>query len=177
MYIPVVTLSKENDTKILEQLKLGFKRTITWNKYRSKITIQPQKNNLKYLIDPTFTNVNRLFVLSFARTNEGGNRDSFLRYYLPNARIKDFNVLIDGERLFNLPVKNEEEAYEKIMDMSNNNDYTTGNLLDLAYFLKNYRFIGNDLSKESKLKDLQPIIFIGKLINTRGAIMIFVIEK
>ena len=63
------------------------------------------------------------------------------------------------------------------MDMSNNNDYTTGNLLDLAYFLKNYRFIGNDLSKESKLKDLQPIIFIGKLINTRGAIMIFVIEK
>ena len=63
------------------------------------------------------------------------------------------------------------------MDMSNNNDYTTGNLLDLAYFLKNYRFIGNDLSKEIKLKDLQPIIFIGKLINTRGAIMIFVIEK
>ena len=90
---------------------------------------------------------------------------------------KDFNVLIDRKSFFNLPVKNEEEAYEKIMDMSNNNDYTTGNLVDLAYFLKNYRFIGNDLSKESKLKDLQQIIFIGKLINTRGAIMIFVIEK
>ena len=136
MYIPVVTLSKENDIKLLEKLKSGFKKTIKWNKYRSQMTIQNNNNNLNYLIDPTFTNVNRLFVLSFARTNEGDNRDSFSHYYLPNARIKDFNVLIDGERLFNLPVKNEEEAYEKIMDMSNNNDYTIANLLDFAYFKK-----------------------------------------
>ena len=63
LYVPVVTLSKENDTKLLEQLKLGFKRTIKWNKYRSQMTIQPQNNNLNYLTDPTFTNVNRLFVL------------------------------------------------------------------------------------------------------------------
>ena len=65
LYVPVVTLSKENDTKLLEQLKSGFKRTIKWNKYRSQMTIQPQNNNLNYLIDPTFANVNRLFVLSF----------------------------------------------------------------------------------------------------------------
>ena len=136
-FILVVTLSKENDIKLLEQLKPGFKRTVKWNKYRSQMTVQSNNNNLNYLIDPTFTNVNRLFVLSFARTNEGDNRDSFSHYYLPNARIKDFNVLIDGERLFNLPVKNEEEAYEKIMDMSNNNDYTNGNLLDFAYFKEN----------------------------------------
>ena len=69
LYIPVVTLSKENDTKLLEQLKLGFKKTIKWNKYRSQMTIQPQNNNLNYLIDPTFTNFNRLFVLPFARTD------------------------------------------------------------------------------------------------------------
>ena len=75
--VPVVTLSKENDTKLLEQLKSGFKRTIKWNKYRSQMTIQPQNNNLNYLIDPTFTNVNRLFVLSFSRNNEGDKRDSF----------------------------------------------------------------------------------------------------
>ena len=74
--------------------------------------------------------------MSFARTNEGGNRDYFLRYYLPNARIKDFNVLTDGESLFDLPVKNEEQAYEKIMNMSNKNDYTIANLLDFAYFKK-----------------------------------------
>ena len=135
--VPVVTLSKENDAKLLERLKLGFKRTIKWNKYRLQITIQPQNNNLNYLIDPTFTNVNRLFVLSFARTNEGDNRDSFSHYYLPNARMKDFNVLIDRESFFDFPVKNEEEAYEKIMDMSNDNDYTTGNLLDFAYLKKN----------------------------------------
>ena len=62
LYVPVVTFSKENDIKLLEQLKSGFKRTI---KYRSQMTIQPQNNNINYLIDPTFTNVNRLFVLSF----------------------------------------------------------------------------------------------------------------
>ena len=63
LYVPVVTLSKENDIKLLEKLKSGFKRTIKWNKYRSQMTIQSQNNNLCYLIDPTFTNVNRLFVL------------------------------------------------------------------------------------------------------------------
>ena len=57
LFVPIVTLSKENDIKLLEQLKTGFKRTIKWNKYRSQITIQPQNNNLNYLIDPTFTNV------------------------------------------------------------------------------------------------------------------------
>ena len=65
LYVPVVTLSKENDIKPSEQLKTGFKRTIKWNKYRSQMMVQPQNNNLKYLIDPTFKNVNRLFVLSF----------------------------------------------------------------------------------------------------------------
>ena len=76
-YVSVVTLSKENDIKLLEQLKSGFKRTIKWNKYRSQMTVQPQNNYLNYLIDPTFTNVNRLFVLSFARTNSGDNRYIF----------------------------------------------------------------------------------------------------
>ena len=65
MCVPVVTLSKENDTKILEQLKSGFKKTTKWNKYRSQMTVQPQNNNWNYLIEPTFTNVNRLFVLPF----------------------------------------------------------------------------------------------------------------
>ena len=138
LYVPVVTLSKENDIKLLEQLKTGFKRTIKWNKYRSQMTTQNNSNNLNNLIDPTFTNVNRLFVLSFERIEENNvkknYRDSFLHYYVPKVQIKDFNVLIDGKSFFDLPVKNEEEAYEKIMEMSNNNDYTTGNLLDFASF-------------------------------------------
>ena len=84
-------------TKLLEQLKLGFKRTIKWNKYRSQMTIQPQNNNLNYLIDPTFTNVNRLFVLSFSRNTNTDSRYSYSNYYTPKVEVKDFNVLIDGK--------------------------------------------------------------------------------
>ena len=105
LYVPVVTLSKENDTKLLEQSKTGFKRTIKWNKYRPQMTVQPQNNNLNCIIDPIFANVNRLFVLSFARTNAGDKRGLFSHYYVPNVRIRDFNVLIDGS-LFDLPVRN-----------------------------------------------------------------------
>ena len=83
------------------------------------MTIQPQNNNLNYLIDPTFTNVNRLFVLSFSRNNNTDKRDSFSDYYVPNVKIKDFNVLNDGKSIFDLPVKNEEETYENIIEMSN----------------------------------------------------------
>ena len=77
------------------------------------MTIQPQNNNLNYLIDPTFTNVNRLFALPFSRNNNTDNRDSLSDYYVPNVNIKDFNVLIDGKCFFGFPVKNEEETYEK----------------------------------------------------------------
>ena len=59
LYVPVVTLSTENDKKLLEQLKSGFKRTIKWNKSRSQVTVQNNNNNLNYLIDPTFTKVSR----------------------------------------------------------------------------------------------------------------------
>ena len=70
LFVPVVTLSKENDTKLLEQLKSGFKRTMKWNKYRSQMTVQNNNNNLNYLIDSTFTNLNRLFFLSLERIEE-----------------------------------------------------------------------------------------------------------
>ena len=115
LYVPVVTLSKENDKKLLEQLKSGFKRTVKWNKYRSQITIQSNNNNLNYLIDPTFTKVKRLFVLSFARIARENDitkdyRDSFSSCYVPYVETKDFNVLIDGKCVFDLPVKNKEEA-------------------------------------------------------------------
>ena len=71
--------------------------------------------------------------------------------------------MIDGKSFFDSPVKNEEEAYEKNIEMSWNNDYTTGNLLYFAYFKENYRLIATDLSKQTKLNDPQQINFIGKL--------------
>ena len=82
MHVPVVTLSAENDNKLLEQLKTGFERTIKWNKYRSEMSNQTKNNNLNYLIDPTFTYVNRLFVLTFE--NEDG-RTFFSKYYVPKV--------------------------------------------------------------------------------------------
>ena len=177
LYVPVVTLSKEDDIKLLEQLKTGFKRTIKWNKYRSQMSIQPQNNNLNYLIDPTFTSVNRLFVLSFPRNNNTDSRYSYSNYYVPKVKVNHFNVLIDGKRFFVLSVKNDEEAYEKIIDMSSNSDYTTGNLLDYAYYKKHYRFTTIDLSKQTKLKDLQQINFIGTFLRNTGATMFFILEK
>ena len=79
---------------------------------------------------------------------------------------------------FDLPVKNEEEAYKKIIEMSNNNDYATGNLLDFAYLKKNYRLIAIDLNKQTNLKDPRQINFIGKVGNQdHGATMFFIIEK
>ena len=74
--------------------------------------------------------------MSFTRNNAGNNRDSFSNYFVSNIEIKGFNVLIDGKNFFDLPVKKEEETYKKIIKMSNNNDYTTDNLIDFAYFKK-----------------------------------------
>ena len=135
MYVPVVTLSSENDNKLLEQLKAGSKRTIKWNKYRSEISNQTKNNSLNYLIDPTFTNVNRLFVVSFENEND---RISFSKCWVLKVEIKDFSVLIDEKLFFEIPIKNKEEAYEQIIEMRKNNDYTTGNLLDYEYFKDHY---------------------------------------
>ena len=86
----------------------------------------------------------------------------FSNYYVTKVKINDFNVLIDGKSFFDLPVKNE-EGYEKIIEMGNNNDYTTGTLLDFAYFKKYYKLIAIDLNKHTELKDPQQINFTGKL--------------
>ena len=144
LHVPVVTLSAENDNKLSEQLKTGFKRTIKWNKYRSEISNQVKNNNLNCLIDRTFTHVNRLFVLSYE--NEA-DRTSSEKYYVPKVEIKDFNVLIDGKPFFEIPVKNKEEGHEAIIEMSKNNDYTTGSLLDYEYFKDHCKLIAIDLSK------------------------------
>ena len=94
----------------LENIKQGFKRTVSWNKYRSEITTQPKNNYSAYLIDPTFRNINRLFVLSFKNGNNDPTRNSFDRYYMPLVEIKDFNALIDSKPFFDQPVKSKQEA-------------------------------------------------------------------
>ena len=137
---------------------------------------QTKNNNLNHLIDPTFTNVNRIFVLSYENED---NRASFSKYYIPKVEINDFNVLIDGKPFFEISVKNKEEAYEAIIEMSKNNDHTTGNLLDYEYFEDHYKLIAKDLSKQIEFgnPDLkQQINFIGRL-EENNATMFFIIEK
>ena len=105
-------------------------------------------------------------------------QDSFSHYYVPKVEIKDFNVLIDGNNFFDLPVKNEKAAYEKLIEMSNNSDYMTGTLLDFAYYKENYRLSAIDLSKQTKIKDPQKINFIGKReVQDNGVTMFFIIQK
>ena len=101
------------------------------------------------MIDPTFRNINRMFVLSFKNGNHDPTRDSFDKYYMPLVEIKDFNVLIDNKPFFDQPVKNKQEAYEKLIEMSRNHDYTTENLLEFLYHQKSYKLIGIDLSRQT----------------------------
>ena len=108
LYVPVVTLSKDDEIKLLTNLKSGFKREIKWTKYRSQMSTEAANNNLNILIDPTFTNVNRLFVLAYQVDNNNENRKSFLQFYLPRIMAKDFNVIIDKLAFFDLPIKTED---------------------------------------------------------------------
>ena len=140
------------------------------------MTTETVDNNLNILIDPTFTNVNRLFVLAYQNADD---RRSFSQFYLPNVMVKDYNVIIDKLAFFDLPIKIEEEAYEKIIDVSRNNEYTTGNLLDYDYFKKYYKLIAIDLSKQQVLQEnedlTQQVNFIGKL--EEAANVFTIIEK
>ena len=140
------------------------------------MTIEAINNNLNILIDPTFTNVNRLFVLAYQNADD---RQSFSQFYLPKVIVKDFNVVIDKLAFFDLSIKTEEEPYEKIIDISRNNEYTAGNLLDYDYFKKYYKLIAIYLSKEQVLQEnedlIQQINFIGRL--EQAANVFIIIEK
>ena len=140
------------------------------------MTAEAINNNLNILIDPTFTNVNRLFVLAYQNVDD---RQPYDEFYLPKVMVKDSNVIVDKLAFFDLPLKTEEEAHEKIIDISINNEYATGNLLDYDYFKKYYKLIAIDLSKEQVLKEnedlIQQINFIGRL--TEAANVFIIIEK
>ena len=150
LYIPVATLSKDDAIKLLTNLKSRFTGEIEWNKYRSQMSTEAINNKLNILINPAFTNVNRLFVLAYQTADD---RQLFSQFYLARVMVKDFNVIIDQLAFFDLPIKIEEEAYEKIIDISRNNEYTTGNLLDYDYFKKYYKLIAIDLSKQQVLQE------------------------
>ena len=145
-FVPVVTLSTQDNAKLLEQLKSGFKRTINRNKYLSKPKLLRQNPNLNHLVEPTFYGVNKLFVLAFGNDAQ---RTSHSGYHLPNVELKGYNVMINGENLFDQPIKNNKVTYEKIrkITIGQGDDYITGCLLDYPYFKDSYKTIAVDLSK------------------------------
>ena len=136
LYVPVVTLSTQDNAKLLPQLKSGFKRTISWNKYLSKPELLAQNEYLNHLIELSFQGVNRLFVLAFQHDDDNDKRISNKRYHIPNVEIKDYNVMIDGKNFFDQPVKNDKVTYENIRKIATGqgDDYTAGCLLDYIYF-------------------------------------------
>ena len=146
LHVPVVTLSTQDNSKLLQQLKSGFKRTINWNKYQSSIKTYPQNRYLNHLVDPSFQGVKRPFVLSFENEND---RTSHSTYYLPKVEINDYNAMIDGKNFFDQPINSNLKTYENVRKIATDtgDDYTTGCLLDYSYFNTNYKMIAIDLSK------------------------------
>ena len=129
LHVPVVPLSTQDNAKLLPQLKNGFKRTITWNKYLVKPELFAQNPYLNRLIQPSFQGVNRLFILAF---ENDAQRISIKRYFIPNVEIKDCNVMTDGKNFFYQPINNIFKIYENIrrIAIGQGDDYTTGCLLD-----------------------------------------------
>ena len=180
LYVPVVTLSTQDNAKLLQQLKSGFKRTINWNKYESNIKTFAQNRYLNHLINPSFQGVNRLFVLSFENEDQ---RKSHSSYYLPKIEIKDYNVMIDGKNVFDQPINSMAATYENIrkITIGQEDDYTTECLLDYSYFKNHYKMISMDLSKQQTLdadpRTIQQINFRANLDRTENTTMFFIIEE
>ena len=147
LYVPVVTLSTQDNAKLLQQLKYGFKRTINWNKYQSSIKTYAENRYLNHLVDPSFQGVNRFFVLSLENEND---RTLHSTYYLPKVEIKDYNVMIDGKNFFDQPINNNIKTCENIRKIATRkgDDYATGCLLDYSHFKDHYKMIVIDLSKQ-----------------------------
>ena len=154
LYVPVATLSTQDNAKLLPQLKSGFKRTISWNKYLSKPELLVQNPNLNHLVEPSFQGLSRSFVLAFENDEQ---RISNKRYYIPNVEIKHCNVMIDGKIFIDQSIKNNKVTYEKFRKIGTGqgDDYATGCLLDYIYFKNYYKKITLDLNKQQAL-DADP---------------------
>ena len=149
-----MTLSAQENTKFLQQLKSGFKRVVNWNKYLSKPESLAQNPNLNHLVEPSFQGVSRLFVLAFENDDD---RTSYDEYYLPTVEIKDYIIMINGKNIFDQPIKNNRVTYENIKKIATGqgDDYTTRSLLDYPHFTNTNKMVAVDLSKQQAL-DADP---------------------
>ena len=165
LHVPIVTLSTKDSANLAKQLNEGFKRSVYWNSYETKPAkvIEQGKKPI---------GVKRLFVLAYViaaddnADQEPGIKDN-KKYFLPRGEIKNYNVLIDGRNFYDQPINDIIKQYDEVRKVSTGygDDYTTGCLLDYAYFKDNYRLIAVDLSKQKALdadpRAIQQIVFQG----------------
>ena len=159
LYVPVLTLSKEENKYFIEQQNKGFERPIYWNEYKTKeINENADGNVFEYInLDPSFQGVNRLFVMAYDRANGQPTRNGQRKYYLPRIDLEKYNVIIDGRNFYDNPIESDTEKnreLKKVM-IGKGEDYTTGSLLDFNYFDKHYKLVAVDLSKQKEL-DVDP---------------------
>ena len=183
LYIPVVTLSKEDNKDFLEQQNKKFQRSIYWNEYKTKeINEVADGNMFKYItLDPSFQGVNRLFVMAYNRVDGQPTRNGQRKYYLPRIDLKKYNAIIDGRNFYDNPIESDIEKYRELKKVmiGKGEDYTTGSLFDYDYFKKNYKLVAVDLSKQKELDaDPRAIQLIGfKYMLETNSTIYWVLEK
>ena len=158
LYVPVVTMSKEDNKDFIEQQNKGFQRSIYWNEYKTKeMSENGDYNAVKYIsLDPSFRFFSS-FIMAYSRAAGQPDRNSQQKYYLPRIDLKKYNVIIDGRNFYVNPIESDIEKYRKLKKVmiGKGEDYTTGSLLDFNYFLKHYKLIAVDVSKQKEL-DADP---------------------
>ena len=173
LYVPVATLSTKENVNLTKQLNEGFKRSVYWNEYKSKIeTKEADANNLtRFPLNASFQGLNRLFVLCYNNTDDTNKveRNSHRKYFLPRVNITNHNVLMDGRNFYDQRINGQIKKYDEIRKTATGkgDDYTTACLLDYRYFKDHYQLIAVDLSKKKELdvdrRTIQQIEFYGDL--------------
>ena len=136
----------------------------------------------KYInLDPSFQGVNRLFAMAYNSANDQPTRNGQQKYYLPRNDLNKYNVIIDGRNFYDNPIESDIEKYRELKKVmiEKGEDYTTGPLLDFNYFLKHYKLVAADLSKQKELdvdpRDIQQIEF--KYMLGTDSTIYWVLEK
>ena len=184
LYVPIVTLSKEDNAKLSKLLSEGSKRPVYWNKHKIIPNKTCNENDyVRELLDASYQGVKKLFVLTY-RDRDGANRitvDSQRRYFFPRVKIENCNIEIDGRNFYDQPINDLIKQFDEVRKVSagQGDDYTTGCLLDFAHFKNNYRLIATDLSKQKALdvnsRAIQQIIFTGRA--NASAMIYYIFEQ
>ena len=172
LHVSIVTFSTKDSENLAKQLSKGFKRSVYWNSYETRpAKVIKQGKNQYELLNASFQGVGRLFVLAYAIAAGAENNEADIKenkkYFLPRGEIKNYNVLIDRRNFYDQSINDLIKQYDEVRKVSTGygDDYTTGCLLDYAYFKDNYKLIAVDLSKQKALdadpRAIQQIVFQG----------------